>query len=105
MDVIAIIKKNSKTKYPYEGKQLNIKGLYSQIKIHRESSKYLLSVDVMAENENPTLAKIVCIRNKANRKGWLVFICTDTNLFEEEIIRIYGNRWSIEFFSKPTNTC
>ena len=30
-------------------------------------------------------AKIVCVRNKANRKDWLAFICTDTTLSEEEI--------------------
>ena len=28
------------------------------------------------------------------------FICTDTSLCEEEIIRIYGKRWQIEVFFK-----
>lgn len=40
------------------------------------------------------------MRNKANRKDWLAFICTDTSLPEEEIIRIYGKRWQIEVFFK-----
>ena len=30
----------------------------------------------------------------------LAFICTDTTLSEEEIIRIYGKRWQIEVFFK-----
>ena len=45
-------------------------------------------------------AKIVCVRNKSNRKDWLAIICTDTELSEEEIIRTYGKRWDIEVFFK-----
>lgn len=79
---------------------LNIKEIYSKNKKRRGRSKYLLSVDVMVGKENPIPAKIVCVRNKANRKDWLAFICTDTSLPEEEIIRIYGKRWQIEVFFK-----
>ncbi len=100
MDVIAMIKKSSRIKYSYCGEQLNIKEIYSRNKKRRGRSKYLLSVDVMVGKENPIPAKIVCVRNKANRKDWLAFICTDTTLSEEEIIRIYGKRWQIEVFFK-----
>jgi hypothetical protein len=100
MDVIAMIKKSSRIKYGYEGKQLNIKEIYSRNKKRRGRSKYLLAVDVMVGKENPIPAKIVCVRNKANRKDWLAFICTDPTLSEEEIIRIYGKRWQIEVFFK-----
>lgn len=86
MDVIAMIKKTSRIKYSYCGEQLNIKEIYSRNKKRRGRSKYLLSVDVMVGKENPIPAKIVCVRNKANRKDWLAFICTDTTLSEEEII-------------------
>ena len=54
----------------------------------------------MVGKENPIPAKIVCVRNKANRKDWLAFLCTDTTLSEEENIRIYGKRWQIEVFFK-----
>ena len=100
MDVIAMIKKSSWIKYSYRDEQLNIKEIYSRNKKRRGRSKYLLSVDVVAGKENPIPAKIVCVRNKANRKDWLAFICTDTTLSEEEIIRIYGKRWQIEVFFK-----
>ena len=100
MNVIAMIKKSSRVKYSYCGEQLNIKEIYSRNKKRRGRSKYLLSVDVMVGKENPIPAKIVCVRNRANRKDWLAFICTDTTLSEEEIIRIYGKRWQIEVFFK-----
>ena len=100
MDVIAMIKKSSRIKYTYGEDQLNIKEIYSRNKKRRGRSRYLLSVDVMVGKENPIPAKIVCVRNKANRKDWLAFICTDTSLSEEEIIRIYGKRWQIEVFFK-----
>ena len=45
-------------------------------------------------------AKIVCVRNKRNKKDWIAFICTNPGLSEEEIIRIYGKRWQIEVFFK-----
>lgn len=54
----------------------------------------------MLGKENPIPAKIVCVRNKANRKDWLAFVRTDMSLSEEEIIRIYGKRWQIEVFFK-----
>lgn len=100
LDVIAMIKKSSRIKYGYEDEQLNIKEIYSRNKKRRGKSKYLLSIDVMVGKGNPIPAKIVCVRNKANRKDWLAFLCTDTTLSEEEIIRIYGKRWQIEVFFK-----
>lgn len=100
MDVIAMIKKSSRIDYIYEGESLNIKEIYSKNKKRRGRSRYLLSIDVMVGKDNSVPAKIVCVRNKANRKDWLAFICTDTSLNEEEIIRIYGKRWQIEVFFK-----
>ena len=94
MDVIAMVKKNSRIKYSYCGEQLNIKEIYSRNKKRRGKSKYLLSVDVTVGKINPIPAKIVCVKNRANRQDWLAFICTDTTL-SEEIIRIYGKRWQI----------
>ncbi len=100
IDVIAMVKKSSRIKYSYNGESLNIKEIYARNKKRRGRSKYLLSVDVMVGKENPIPAKIVCVRNKANRKDWLAFLCTNPSLSAEEIIRIYGKRWQIEVFFK-----
>lgn len=92
MDTIALIKKN-KTKYLYEGQNLNIKQIYSKNRKRRGRSKYLLSVNVTLKKDDEALpARIVCVRNKSNRKDWLALISTDTNLSEEELIRVYGKR-------------
>ena len=99
MDVIAMIKKSSRIKYTYNDEQLNIKEIYSKNKKRRGRSKYLLSVDVIVGKENPIPAKIVCVRNKANRKDLLAFICTDTILSEEEIIGIMENAGDLSFFT------
>ncbi len=45
-------------------------------------------------------ARIVCVRNRNNRKDWLAILCTNMALSEQDIIRIYGHRWDIEVFFK-----
>lgn len=100
LDVIAMIKKSSRIKYLYGGESLNIKEIYSRNKKRRGRSRYLLSVNVMVGKQNPIPAKIVCVKNKVNRKDWLAFLCTNPDLSEDEIIRLYGRRWDVEVFFK-----
>lgn len=100
LDTIAMMKK-SKAKYSYQGEKLNVKEIYSRNKKRRGCSRYLLSVSVDIEKDGATIpAKLVYVRNKSKRKDWLVLVSTDTQLSEEEIIRIYGKRWDIEVFFK-----
>ncbi len=101
LDAIAMIRKSSKIRYFYNGEQLNLNKIYGMNKKRCGRSRYLLSVNVEIEKDGIRIpAKIVCVRNKKNRKDWVPFICTDPNLSEEEIIRIYGKRWQIEVFFK-----
>ena len=100
IDVIAMLKKSSRIKYSYNCEQLNVKQIYSRNRKRRGRSRFLLSVDVTMGKNTSVPAKIVYVRNRANRKDWLAFICTNTSLSEEEIIRIYGKRWQIEVFFK-----
>ena len=99
-----MVKISSRISYEYNGKRMNIKQIYSSCKKRRGRSRYLLSDNVKVGQEQKDGrsidAKIVCVRNRANRKDWLALICTDTSLSEEEIIRIYGKRWDIEVFFK-----
>jgi hypothetical protein len=45
-------------------------------------------------------ARIVYVRDRAKRKKWIAFLCTDLELTEDQIIELYGKRWSIEVFFK-----
>lgn len=100
LDAIAMIKKSSRIYYEYKGEPLSIKKIFKKCKKRRGRSKYLLSVNVKVGKDQKIPAKIVCVRNKNNKKDWIAFICTNPDLSEEEIIRIYGKRWQIEVFFK-----
>ena len=85
------------TYYRYNEEKLDIKQIFNKEKKRRGRSRYLLSVKVKI---NGVDAKIVCVKNRNNRKDWIAIICTNTDLSEEEIISIYGKRWDIEVFFK-----
>ena len=82
--------------------KMNLQKIFGMCKKRRGRSKYLLSVNVnILQKDGESLpAKIVCVRHKTRKKEWIAFICTDTDLPEEEILRIYGKRWDIEVFFK-----
>ena len=98
LNTIAMVKKSSKIRYEFEEEELNIKQIFARSKKRRGCSRYLLSVKVKTSytDEKKVVhtipAKIVCVRNRSNRKDWLAIICTDMALDEKEIIRIYGKR-------------
>ena len=43
-------------------------------------------------------AKVVFVRNRANRKQWIALISTDVNLSAEDIIEYYSLRWKTETY-------
>ena len=104
LDSIAMIRKSSRIRYEYEGEQLSIKKIFGICKKRRGRSMYLLSVNVMVGKDQKIPVRIVCVRNKNNKKDWIAFICTDPDLSEKEILRIYGKRWQIEVFFKTCKT-
>ncbi len=104
LDTVAMVKKSDKIRYRYQGQKLSCKSIYSMNRKRRGRSRYLLSVDVQIdaadEGENVIPAKLVYVRNRSNRKDYLVLLSTDTTLTEDEIIQLYGKRWDIEVFFK-----
>lgn len=106
LSTIAMLKKSSKVNYIFEGEKLDIKQIFARCKKRPGRSRFLLSVEagLFCKDEHGAEivipAKIVCVRNRANRKDWLAMISTDISLDENEIIRIYGKRWDIEVFFK-----
>lgn len=101
LDAIAMVKKSPKIRYEYEGKAMTLKQIFSSCPKRRGRSRYFVSVDVMVTKGSTKIpSRIVCVRNKSNRKDWVALICTNPELTENEIIRIYGKRWQIEVFFK-----
>jgi hypothetical protein len=104
LNTIAMVKRSNKRFYLFEGKPMDIKQIFASSKKRRGRSRYLLSVSVKVgqdnNGENGIDARIVCVRNRNNRKDWIAIICTDMSLSENDIIRIYGHRWDIEVFFK-----
>lgn len=102
LDSIAMVKRSSKIYYTFKGKRMSVKDIFKCNKKRPGRSRYLLSVNVLVgpENGQQISAKLVFVRNRNKRNDYLVLISTDVKLSEEEIIQIYGKRWSIECFFK-----
>ncbi len=62
----------------------------------------LSSVSVKTKKGIPV--KLVFVKNRNNKREWLAILSTDLTLSCEEIIRIYGNRWSMEVFFKSAKS-
>lgn len=96
LDVVSMVKKSSKIHYSFQGELLSCKDIYARCKKHRGRSRYLLSVPIEicgGEPEDaPIPAKLLFVRNRSNRKDYLVLISTDTTLTEYETIQLYGKR-------------
>ena len=98
---IGMVKKTSKMFFRYNGEDMSLVSIYNRNKKRRGRSRYLLSVMVDVVKDGEIIpAKVVYVRNRNKRKEYLCLISTDTNLDENEIIRIYGKRWDIEVFFK-----
>lgn len=101
LDVICRLKKN-KMKFMYDGDKLNIKEIYKIAKKRPGKSKYILSVKAKIKYNDYVLpVKIVFVKNNStSKKDWIAILSTDFELSEEEIIKLYSRRWSIEDFFK-----
>jgi len=102
LKTVARLKKTKKIYYKFEGEEKTLNQIYKSKRKRPGRSKYLLSVIVtIANDRGDTLdAKIVFVRDRNNKKKWIAFISTDLDLTEEDIIALYGKRWSIEVFFK-----
>lgn len=102
LHTVARLKNTPTIKYEFEGERKTLSQIYKSKRKRPGKSKYLLSVLVkIYDSENNELdVRIVFVRDRNNKKKWIAFICTDLSLSEEEIIALYGKRWSIEVFFK-----
>jgi len=102
LHTVAMMKSMKTVRYSYQGKRLDLNSLYAAVRKKRGKAKILASiiVGIGTDDGNEVSAKVVFVRDRNRRNKWLALISTDTNLTDEEIVRIYGKRWDIEVFFK-----
>lgn len=93
LDVIGMLKDN-KQQYHYKGQLMGLKELLRYVRIDPLHNIFG-SVIVRTKKYN-ILVKLVFVRNRNNANEYIVLLSTDCSLSESEIVRRYGNRWSIE---------
>lgn len=101
LDVIGMLKDN-KQRYAFNGKTLTLKYLYKSLPTRKKGSEIIGSAVV--KTKNGLTVRIVFVQNRNKRSEWLAVLSTDITLTDEEIIRIYGIRWSIEVFFKSAKS-
>lgn len=100
LDVIGMVKQ-LKQRYCYKGKYYTLPELQKFVSFN-EASNILGSLYITTKNA--ISVKIVFVRNRNKKSECLYLLSTDTSLSDTEIVRIYGNRWSIECFFKASKS-
>ena len=100
LDVIGMVKQ-LKQRYIYNGKAYTLPQL--QKLVNFDGARNIFgSLCVTTKNGIPV--KIVFVRNRNKKSECLYLLSTDCSLSDAEIVRIYGNRWSIECFFKASKS-
>lgn len=100
LDVIGMVKQ-LKQRYFYRGKAYTLPELRKFMQ--QESTANIFGSLVVTTKEGITV-KIVVVRNRNKKSECLYLLSTDCSLSDAEIVRIYGNRWSIEVFFKASKS-
>lgn len=100
LDVIGMVKQ-LKQRYTYNGKQYKLQELKKFV-CFDGARNIFGSLVVTTKTGIPV--KIVFVRNRNKKSECLYILSTDASLSDAEIVRIYGNRWSIECFFKSSKS-
>lgn len=93
--------KQLQQRYTYNGRQYTLPGLKKFVDFS-SAGNIFGSLVVTTKTRIPV--KIVFVRNRNKKSECLYLLSTDTSLNNAEIVRIYGNRWSIECFFKASKS-
>ena len=100
IDAIGMVKQ-LKQRYTYQGKQYRLPELKKFV--HFEGAGNIFG-SLVVTTKTGIPVKIVFVRNRNKKSECLYILSTDISLHETEIVRIYGNRWSIECFFKSSKS-
>lgn len=102
IDAIGMVKQ-LKQRYSYCGKDYTLLELRRFVRF--ESGKNIFG-SVIVRTKTGIPVKIVIVRNRNKKSEYLYLLRSDCGLSDAEIVRIYGNHWSIEcFFLKYQISC
>ena len=94
LEVIGMLKDN-KQMYYYRGMLLNLKTIAAH-HVRFNTRQDCLGSIVVYTRYNRIPVKLVFVRNRNKQDEYLIILSTDCILSDEEIVRRYGYRWSIE---------
>ena len=100
IDAIGMVKQ-LKQRYTYNGKQYKLQELKKFVSF--EGARNIFGALVVTTKTGIPV-KIVFVRNRNKNSECLYILSTDISLSNAEIVRIYGNRWSIECFFKSSKS-
>lgn len=101
LDVIGMLKDN-KQFYFYKGKRYNLKQLGKFVSLSKPGN-ILYSISVKTGKKRIPV-RLVFVRNRNKKGEYIVLLSTDCSLSDEELVRIYGNRWSTELFFRASKS-
>ncbi|MCQ2793741.1 MAG: transposase [Bacilli bacterium] len=106
IDVIGMVKNIKPNHFVYNGKSHTLDYLYSKaMKTGRKDPNYNgILASISAKTGNGLSVQLVFVTNRNKSNEYLTLITTDLSLSDEEIIRIYEKRWSIECFFKSVKS-
>ena len=101
IDVIGMLKDN-KQRYHYRGRLYNLKQLTKFVRFDAESQIFGSVCVTTMYHRIPV--RIIFVRNRNKKSEYITILTTDCCLTDSEVIRIYGNRWSIEVFFRASKS-
>ena len=93
--------KQLKQRYTYNGRQYTLPGLKNFVDF---SGARNIFGSLVVTTKTGIPVKVVFVRTRNKKSDCLYLLSTDTSLNDAEIVRIYGNRWSIECFFKASKS-
>ena len=93
LDIIGMVK-DSKQQYKYKGRFYGLRDLAKFVRFDTRSDIFG-SLLVCTKYSNIPV-KLVFVRNRNKKNEFIVILSTECSLADEEIVRTYGSRWSIE---------
>ncbi|SHK01210.1 Transposase DDE domain-containing protein [Hathewaya proteolytica DSM 3090] len=100
IDAIGMVKQ-LKQRYIYNEKQYTLPELKKFVCF--EGARNIFG-SLVVTTKTGIPVKIVFVRNSNKKSECLYILSTNCSLSDEEIVRIYGNRWSIECFFKSSKS-